>query len=35
LSPRRWTIETVLDRLDDQGDLWDGIGRAARDLDIE
>jgi bifunctional non-homologous end joining protein LigD len=35
LSPRRWTIDTVLDRLDAEGDLWDGIGRAARDLDIE
>ena len=35
LSPRRWTIETVLDRLDAEGDLWDGIGRAARKLEIE
>lgn len=35
LSPRRWTIETVIDRLDDQGDLWDGIGRAARDFAVE
>jgi len=35
LSPRRWTIQTVLDRLDAEGDLWDGIGRAARKLEIE
>jgi len=35
LSPRRWTIDTVLDRLDAEGDLWDGIGRAARDFAIE
>jgi bifunctional non-homologous end joining protein LigD len=35
LSPRRWTIETVIDRLDDQCDLWDGIGRAARDFAVE
>jgi bifunctional non-homologous end joining protein LigD len=35
LSPREWTIATLLDRLGAEGDLWDGIGRAARKLEIE
>jgi bifunctional non-homologous end joining protein LigD len=35
LRSDRWTIDTVLDRLDALGDPWAGIGRTARDFDVE
>jgi bifunctional non-homologous end joining protein LigD len=32
LRPDRWNVRTVLDRVADGGDPWQGIGRAARSL---
>jgi bifunctional non-homologous end joining protein LigD len=32
LHPRRWTLRTVRERLDERGDPWDGIGRHAHAL---
>ena len=34
LRPQHWTIDSVRRRLDEHGDPWSGIGRAARELPI-
>ena len=32
LKPDRWTVKTIGDRVDSEGDPWKGMGRSARKL---
>ena len=32
LKPDRWTVKTIGDRIDSEGDPWKGMGRRARAL---